>query len=69
VFSLGDGKIGRVGQVVKQTRMRIFAGDTKSPGKIVSVFEPHTEIIRKGKASKPDEFGSWSRSRKRKIKS
>ena len=27
------------------------------PGKIVSVFEAHTEIIRKGKASKPNEFG------------
>jgi IS5 family transposase len=27
------------------------------PEKIVSVFEPHTEIIRKGKASKPTEFG------------
>jgi IS5 family transposase len=47
--------VGRVGQVVRQTR--IFAGDTKSPGKIVSVFEAHTEIIRKGKASKPNEFG------------
>ena len=23
----------------------------------MSVFEPHTEIIRKGKASKPNEFG------------
>src|SRR5258708_6581389 len=49
--------IGRVRPVVKQTRIRIFAGDTKSPEKIVSVFEPHTEIIRKGKASKPNEFG------------
>jgi len=49
--------VGRVGQVVKQARVRIFAGDTKSPGKIVSVFEPQTEIIRKGKASKPTEFG------------
>src|SRR6266567_9110276 len=49
--------VGRVRQVVKQTRIRIFAGDTKSPGKIVSVFEPHTEIIRKGKASTPNEFG------------
>jgi len=49
--------VGRVGQVVKQARLRIFGGDTKSPGKIVSVFEPHTEIIRKGKASKPNEFG------------
>jgi IS5 family transposase len=49
--------LGRVRQVVKQTKIRIFAGETKMPGKIVSVFEPHTEIIRKGKASKPNEFG------------
>ena len=48
---------GRVQQVVKQTRLRIFAGVTKSQEKIVSVFESHTEIIRKGKASKPTEFG------------
>ena len=26
-------------------------------GKLVSLFEPHTEIIRKGKAAKPTEFG------------
>jgi IS5 family transposase len=49
--------IGRVRQVVKQTKARIFAGLTKSQEKIVSVFEPQTEIIRKGKASKPTEFG------------
>src|ERR1700674_32440 len=49
--------MGRVQQVVKQTRLRIFAGVTKSQEKIVSVFESHTEIIRKGKASKPTEFG------------
>ncbi len=47
----------RVRQVVKQTKARIFQGITHFPGKIVSVFEPHTEIIRKGKASKPTEFG------------
>jgi IS5 family transposase len=47
----------RVRQVVKQTRARIFEGITRSPGKLVSVFEPHTEIIRKGKLSKPTEFG------------
>jgi IS5 family transposase len=47
----------RVRQVVKQTKARIFDGLTQLPGKIVSVFEPHTEIIRKGKASKPTEFG------------
>ena len=27
-------------------------------GKLVSVFEPHTEIIRKGKANRPTEFGN-----------
>jgi IS5 family transposase len=47
----------RVRQVVKQTKARIFDGVTQLPGKIVSLFEPHTEIIRKGKASKPTEFG------------
>src|SRR5436305_8328595 len=48
---------GRVRQVVKQAKARIFDGITQSPGKIVSLFEPHSEIIRKGKASKPTEFG------------
>jgi transposase, IS5 family len=48
----------RVRQVVKQTRARIFEGITRFPGKLVSVFEPHTEIIRKGKLSKPTEFGN-----------
>lgn len=48
---------GRVRQVVKQTKVRVFDGVTQLPGKIVSLFEPHTEIIRKGKASKPTEFG------------
>jgi transposase, IS5 family len=46
-----------VRQVMKQTRARIFHGDTRSEGKIVSVFEPSTEIIRKGKTSRPTEFG------------
>jgi len=47
----------RVRQVIKQTRARIFNGETRSEGKIVSLFEPSTEIIRKGKAGKPNEFG------------
>jgi IS5 family transposase len=47
----------RVRQVVRQTKARIFDGLTQLPGKIVSLFEPHSEIIRKGKASKPTEFG------------
>jgi transposase, IS5 family len=48
---------GRVRQVVKQTKVRVFDGVTQFPDKIVSLFEPHSEIIRKGKASKPTEFG------------
>ena len=47
----------RVRSVVHQTKSRIFGGLTKLPGKLVSLFEPHTEIIRKGKAGKPNEFG------------
>jgi IS5 family transposase len=47
----------RVRQVIRQTKARVFQGLTQLPGKIVSLFEPHTEIIRKGKASKPTEFG------------
>jgi len=46
-----------VQQVMRQTRERIFKGNTHVPGKLVSLFEPHTEIIRKGKAAKPTEFG------------
>ena len=48
---------GRVRQVVRQTKARIVQGVTDFGEKLVSVFEPHTEIIRKGKASKPTEFG------------
>lgn len=49
--------IERVRSVVRQTKGRVFEGLTKLPGKLVSIFEPHTEIIRKGKAGKPNEFG------------
>lgn len=46
-----------VKQVVRQTRARIFGGQTRAQGKILSLFEPSTEVIRKGKAAKPNEFG------------
>ena len=49
--------IPRVKQVMRQTRSRILKANTRVAGKIVSLFEPHTEIIRKGKAAKPTEFG------------
>ena len=49
--------IPRVQQVMRQTRERVIKGNTRLAGNIVSLFEPHTEIIRKGKAAKPTEFG------------
>jgi IS5 family transposase len=39
--------IPRVQQVMRQTRERIFKGNPHSSGKLVSLFEAHTEIIRK----------------------
>ena len=44
-------------RVLEQTRARVLKGDTHYPGKVLSVFEPHTEAIRKGKKLKPTEFG------------
>lgn len=52
-----DEMIPRLQQVLRQTRQRVLHGDTRAEGKIVSVFEPQTEVIRKGKAGKPTEFG------------
>jgi hypothetical protein len=52
-----DTMVPHVKQVMKQTRARIFRGDARSEGKIFSLFEPSTKIIRKGKAGKPNEFG------------
>ncbi len=52
-----DEMVPLVQQVMRQTKARIFHSDTRSEGKIVSVFEPTTEVIRKGKTGKPTEFG------------
>jgi IS5 family transposase len=46
-----------VQRVVDQTRARLLGGDTHVADKVLSLFEPHTETIRKGKISKPNEFG------------
>ncbi len=46
-----------VQRVVDQTRARVLGGNTHVPDKVLSVFEPHTETIRKGKIAKPNEFG------------
>jgi transposase, IS5 family len=45
-------------QVIRQTRARVLGAETRTPGKIVSVFEPWAQIIRKGKLDRPTEFGA-----------
>jgi IS5 family transposase len=47
-----------VEQVLHQTRARVLGGDSHVADKVVSVFEPHTAVIRKGKKAKPTEFGN-----------
>ena len=49
----------RVRQVMRQTRARIFRGNTRSEGKLLSLFEPSTEVIRKGKAGKSTSSAKW----------
>jgi IS5 family transposase len=47
-----------VQQLITQTRRRVLLGEqVPAAQKVVSLFEPHTAIIRKGKPSKPTEFG------------
>ena len=46
-----------VERALAQTRARILSGDTHVPDKVLSLFEPHTETIRKGKIATPNEFG------------
>lgn len=48
----------RVEQVIVQTRRRVLAGETvPASEKLVSIFEPETAIIRKGKLGHAVEFG------------
>jgi hypothetical protein len=58
----------KTSKVMKQTRARILRGDTRADGKILSLFEPATEVIRKGKAGKPNEFGKMVKRRRPKIR-
>jgi IS5 family transposase len=46
------------GRVVSQTRRRVLEGEqVPAAEKIYSIFEPHTELLKRGKAGKPIEFG------------
>jgi transposase, IS5 family len=50
--------VPRVERVIAQTTRRILQGEqVPASEKIVSLFEPDTAIIRKGKPGKPTEFG------------
>jgi IS5 family transposase len=45
-------------QVVSQSRRRVIEGESvPNEEKLFSVFEPHTELLKRGKAGKPIEFG------------
>lgn len=47
-----------VEQVLEQACRRIFGGESvPASQKLVSLFEPHTQIIRRGKLNQPTEFG------------
>src|SRR5437588_8298502 len=56
-----DEMIPRVQQVMRQARERVLGGNTRAKNKILSMFEPETEVIRKGKASKPTEFARMAK--------
>jgi IS5 family transposase len=46
------------GRVIDQTRRRVIDGEVvPSEQKVYSIFEPHTDLIKRGKAQKPVEFG------------
>jgi transposase, IS5 family len=44
-------------KVISQTKQRVWGGNTHVEDKVLSLLEPHTEVIRKGKTHKPNEFG------------
>jgi transposase, IS5 family len=45
-------------QVLNQTRRRVLEAETvPASEKIFSIFEPHTDMIKRGKVNKPVEFG------------
>lgn len=48
----------RVEQIIAQTRRRVLKGEAvPATEKLVSLFEAHTDILRRNKAGKPTEYG------------
>jgi IS5 family transposase len=53
-----QGTVALVQQVMAQAERRVLQGETvPASEKLVSLFEPHTAIVRRGKAHLPAEFG------------
>jgi IS5 family transposase len=49
---------GLADRVLDQTRRRVLQGETvPADQKVYSIFEPHTDLIKRGKTLKPVEFG------------
>ncbi len=49
---------GLLGRVVSQARRRVLGGESvPAAEKVTSIFEPHTAIIRRGKAGRDTEYG------------
>ncbi len=46
-----------VEKVITQTKHRVLGGNCQVEEKVLSLFEAPTEVLRKGKAHKPNEFG------------
>src|ERR1700730_12047125 len=72
-----ESMVPRVRQVMHQTNARVFAGDTHAENKIVSLFEPSTEVIRKSlprrrpgaRPASPPNSAKWSNCRRRRTRS
>ena len=53
-----DHFCGLADRVIAQTRRRVLAGEqVPVDEKVFSIFEPHTDLIKRGKTTKPVEFG------------
>jgi IS5 family transposase len=49
---------GLADRVIAQTRRRVLAGEqVPAHEKVLSIFEPHTDLIKRGKTATPVEFG------------
>jgi len=64
-----ESMVPRVRQVMRQTNARVFAGDTHAENKIVSLFEPSTEVIRKARPASPPNSAKSSNCRRRRTRS